>query len=170
MVATTVNNISIPPIYYEEEEKIDIRSISEIFPEYTSCNIGDFKNSLIDVIFNIYSRDNKNTVQYGTNFSFFSGIAMPKYYKSISEVKISDYLYKFEFNFIYSITKEEECIIAENEFFNIFGYGQTIEEAENELFEYINVLWEAYVEENDENLDQSAIVLKKKILKSIRKL
>lgn len=170
MVDTTINHTSTPPIYYEKEEKVEIRSINELYPEYTNCSVRDFKNNLRDVIYRFYNDIQKNIIQYSTDINVFSGVAMPKYYKNKNEIKILDHLYKFEYNFIYSITKEDDCIIAENEYFNIFGYGDTIEEAENELFEYINYLWESYVEDSDENLDQSAIELKEKLISNIRKI
>ena len=131
------------------------------------CRVHDIR----DVIYySLYNDMQKNIVQYSTNINVFSGVAMSKYYKNKNEIKILDHLYKFESNFIYSITKEDDCIIAENEYFNIFGYGDTIEKAENELFEYINDLWESYVEDSDENLDKSAIELKEKLISNIRKI
>lgn len=169
MIATTVNPVNTPLIYYEEN-KSEIRSINEVFPEYTSYSVNDYKDNVKDVLYNLYSNVFKNIRPYSTDINILSGIAMSKYYKRISEVKVQDHLYKFESNFIYSITKEEECIVAENEFFNIFGYGDTIEEAEKELYSYINDLWECYVEDNDENLDESAIILKEKLLTNIRKV
>ena len=170
MVATTINHASTPPIYYEKEEKAEIRSINELFPEYTSCSVSDFKNDIKNIIYGLYNDIQKNIVQYSTDINIFSGVAMSKYYKNKNEIKVLDHLYKFEYNFIYSITKEEDCIVAENEYFNIFGYGDTVEEAENDLFEYINNLWESYVDEDDENLDESAIALKEKLLSNIRKI
>ena len=170
MIATTITQSNTPPIYYEEQQKAEIRSINEIFPEYTSYGVSEYKNNIKDIIYSLYSNISKKTMPYSTNINMLSGVVMSKYYKRKNEIHVLDHLYKFDFNFIYSITREDNCIIAENEFFNIFGYGDSVEEAEQELYEYINDLWECYVEENDENLDDSAIELKHKLMNNIRKV
>ncbi len=170
MVATTINQANIPPIIYEDETKAEIRSIDKVFPEYTIGSVSEYKNNIKDILYSLYSNIKKSTILYSTDINILSGVAMSRYYKTKNEIEILGHLYKFESNFIYSITKEDEGIIAENEYFNIFGYGDTAEEAEQELYEYINDLWECYVEEDDENLDESAISLKEKLLKNIRKI
>ena len=43
-------------------------------------------------------------------------------------------------------------------------------EAENQLYESVDDLWNVYVEESDENLDDGAINLKKEIVNKIRKI
>ena len=60
MVDTTINHTSTPPIYYEKEEKVEIRSINELYPEYTNCSVRDFKNNLRDVIYRFYNDIQKN--------------------------------------------------------------------------------------------------------------
>ena len=173
MVATTINQDTIPPIFYEDEIKAEIRSIKDVFPEYTMDSVSGYKSNIKDILYSYYSNYSnfyKSIMLNNTNINMLSGVIMSKYYKAKSEIEILEHLYKFKSNFIYSITKEEEGFIAENEYFNIFGYGDTAEEAEKELYEYINDLWECYVEENDENLDESAIKLKENLLENIRKI
>lgn len=172
MIATTINQTNIPPMYYEDEPNAEIRSINEVFPEYTIDSVSEYKNNIKDILFSLYTNFYRSATLYDTNLNInvLSGVNMSKYYKVKSEIRILDHLYVFKSNFIYSITKEDEGFIAENEYFNIFGYGETAEEAEKELYEYINDLWECYAEEDDENLDESAIILKGKLLESIRKI
>ena len=173
MVATTINQDTIPPIFYEDGIKAEIRSINDVFPEYTMDSVSGYKSNIKDILYSYYSNYSnfyKSIMLNNTNINMLSGVIMSKYYKAKSEIEILEHLYKFKSNFIYSITKEEEGFIAENEYFNIFGYGDTAEEAEKELYEYINDLWECYVEEDDENLDESAIKLKENLLENIRKI
>ena len=171
MILTNLSQYNTSLFYYDEVKNAEIRSIDEVFPEYTSCSTSNkFNDNVKDIIYELINNVSIDKLPYSTNTDWVSGVAMQKYYKGIREVKLPDHLYKFDTVFIYSIKKEDECIIAENEFFNIFGYGNTVEDAEKELFEYINDLWECYVEENDENLDESAILLKQKLLNSIRKV
>lgn len=170
MIATTINQANIPPIFYEDEIKAEIRSIKDVFPEYTMDSVSKYKNNIRDILYSYYNNFCKSTMPNDTNISILSGVTMSKYYKVKSEIKVLEHLFKFKSSFIYSITKEKEGFIAENEYFNIFGYGDTAEEAEKELYEYIDDLWECYVEEDDENLDESAIKLKEKLLENIRKI
>ena len=133
-------------------------------------SVSKYKNNIRDILYSYYNNFCKSTMPNDTNISILSGVTMSKYYKVKSEIKVLEHLFKFKSSFIYSITKEKEGFIAENEYFNIFGYGDTAEEAEKELYEYIDDLWECYVEEDDENLDESAIKLKEKLLENIRKI
>lgn len=170
MFATTINQNTMPPIFYEEEQKAEIRSINEVFPEYTMYSVSYYKNTFKDMLYNLYNYNQKDEIDNCTDTNILSGVDMSKYYKKITEIEILGHLYEFESNFIYSITEEDGSIIAENEYFNVFGYGDTIDEAEKELYEYINYLWEFYAEEDDENLDDSAIALKHKLIENIRKI
>ena len=113
---------------------------------------------------------NGTFIQKGTDTNILLGDFMSKYYINKNEIKIFNHLYKFTSDFMYSIVRNEDGFIAENEYFNIFGYGDTVEEAEKELYEYVNDLWECYAEEDDKNLDESAIKLKEKLLENIRKI
>lgn len=75
-----------------------------------------------------------------------------------------------KFKLIYTIKKLKNGFVAENKDFNIFGYGNTIEKAEKELFKYVNDIYECYAKEDDKNLDENAIKLKVKLLKHIIKI
>ena len=101
---------------------------------------------------------------------------MNKYYEfrntlsALQKIEISDSVYEFKCDFIYTIKLEDNVYIAENDLFNIFGYGETMAEAEKQLYKSIDDLWVIYVEENDENLDKGALELKKEIMNKIRRI
>ena len=165
MLATTQSQINIPPIIFCDDQKSEIRSINDIIPEYNNYCI----SNCTDLLYNLYNKKVKSR-NSETNTNILYGIDMTKFYKTKNIIKISNHLYKFIDPFIYSIQKKEGEVITRNEYFNIFGYGETLEEAEEDLFEYVNELWESYVEEDDENLDDSAIKLKNNLLRTIRKI
>ena len=172
MVSTTTNQEKVSPIFYQYEGKAEIRSIEDVYPEYTNYNNSAYLNSLLNILYNniIIIIINDSTIQKGTDTNILLGDFMSKYYINKNEIKIFNHLYKFTSDFMYSIIRDEDGFIAENEYFNIFGYGDTVEEAEKELYEYVNDLWECYAEEDDKNLDESAIKLKEKLLGNIRKI
>ena len=92
------------------------------------------------------------------------------YYYSKRQIEVNNNKYLFENEFIYLIKFEDDMYIAENSLFNIFGYGNTITEAENDLYENIDDLWDVYVEADDNNLDDGALLLKKNLMENIRKI
>lgn len=166
MLLDTMTKIETPPVFYEDEQKAEIRSINKLIPEYNTQYVNCYTSLL-----QLYNKKNKNIKLYSINIDEFNlGVSMSKYYKNKNIIKILKHLYKCEKPFIYSIKKCENGVIAENEYLNIYGYGENAAEAEQELFKYVNDLWENYVEEDDKNLDKSAIVLKEKIKDSMRKI
>lgn len=170
MVSTTTNQEKISPIFYQDEREAEIRSIKDVYPEYTSYSGSAYLNNPLGILYNNYSNFNNSTIQEGIDTNILLGAFMSKYYINKKEIKIFNHLYKFTSDFMYSIIRDEDGFIAENEYFNIFGYGDTVEEAEKGLYEYVNDLWECYAEEDDKNLDESAIKLKEKLLENIRKI
>ncbi len=147
----------------------DNKSIEYPFIENTT-NTTNLDNSKITIdILNILGK--KYTYDIGSMNTNSIGEDMQKiYYYTKERIEFIEKIYEFNSKFIYSIKKEDDVYVAENEFFGIFGYGDTIAEAEKELYQSVDDLWAVYVEEKDENLDEGALVLKKKIIDNIRKI
>lgn len=167
MISTATIQSSPPPrVLWDYNEKAEIRSIETMFPEYNN-NVSNIKDHILRIIlenreiFNLKNSSIDNTI---------GDVMDTSYYITKNQIDILGHLYEFESGFIYSVREEDNMYIVENEFFNIFGYGETKEEAENELYIYINDLWEGYAEETEENLDNSGLILKNKLLNNIRKI
>lgn len=171
MVAETATIQSdIPIIALDYNQKAEIRSIEEVFPEYTNSASKVINSSIINLLNNWFSNKKEKDIKTAS-ISDFSGEMMFKpYYVKKQQVNINSNSYEFVSEFIYIIKLEDDMYIAENEFFEIFGYGETVEQAEQELFLCIEDLWNVYVEELDDNLDESALILKDKLLKNVRKM
>lgn len=164
--ATIQNNI--PVIALDYIKKAEIRSIEEVFPEYN--NSARLDSNLINLI-DSWLLNKKQLYINTASTSDFPGETMFKpYYIKKQQIDINSNSYEFVSEFIYLIKLEDGMYIAENEFFEIFGYGETVEQAEEELFLCIDDLWNVYVEELDQNLDKSALLLKNKLLENVRKM
>ena len=167
--STTTTQTKIPAIIMDYNEKCEVRSIEDIFPEYTNSKAVKYNDIIIDVINKwITNLDRMETRTTSLNDKLGEFMNLP-YFVTKKNISTNGNIYEFLTDFIYVVKCENNMYIAENEFFNIFGYGETIEEAENELFSCIEDLWNVYVEEENENLDGNAIILKDKIINSIRK-
>ncbi|MFR3156033.1 MAG: hypothetical protein ACLTON_03665 [Christensenellales bacterium] len=126
-------------------------------------------NIIIDILNKILQNKDEYKTSSMNNNSI--GENMKKtYYYTKQRIEILDSIYEFKCDFIYTIKLDGNVYIAENDLFNIFGYGETMAEAENQLYESVDDLWNVYVEESDENLDDGAINLKKEIVNKIRKI
>jgi hypothetical protein len=90
--------------------------------------------------------------------------------KEKMKIKTNNSVYQFTTKLVYTIIKEEGTYVAKNDFFDIIGYGNSINEAEEDLFSSIDNIWNIYAIEKDENLDTNAKEYKRKILKYIEKL
>ncbi len=62
------------------------------------------------------------------------------------------------------ITSDEDGFYYTNQLYNIFVYGKTQTDAENNLFEELKFQYDSYVTENDNNLDSNAKKLKYNLL------
>ena len=92
-----------------------------------------------------------------------------KYWKEIEKLQCENHVYEFKKNFIYVIYLCNGIFVAENEYFDIYGYGDTIQEAEQDMARTLENLWNIYVLEEDTNLDDGAKELKQKLQENIIK-
>ena len=165
MPPQTYESIVLDSSYYDNNMSIESLFIGNIT---NTTKINDSK-----VIIDILNKMLQKKEEYKTSSMNNNAIGenMKKtYYYTKHKIEIFDSVYEFKYDFIYTIKFEEDVYIAESNLFNMFGYGDTIAEAENQLYELIDNLWIVYVEENDENLDSGALELKKEIIDNIRKI
>lgn len=165
MPPQTYESIVLDLDYYNKNMSIE-NSFIENTTNTTKLNDSNF---IIDILNKILQK--KEEYKTGSMNNNSIGENMKKtYYYTKQKIEISDSVYEFKCDFIYTIKLEDNVYIAENDLFNIFGYGETMAEAEKQLYESVDDLWDVYVEENDENLDEGALELKKKIMSKIRKI
>lgn len=166
MLDTTIS-LQRPVDYYfnitEREDNI-LKNYSIEFPKNSYTTIGVEYNNLQLILESI----NRTSNIKNTNTTCIGEVMQQrKYCKEINEIKYENHIYKFNTNFIYVIYLCDGIFVAENEYFNIFGYGDTIKEAENDMASTLEDLWNIYVLENDYNLDDGAKELKQKLQKNI---
>ena len=81
MVATTINQDTIPPIFYDDGIKAEIRSINDVFPEYTIDSVSGYKSNIKDILYSYYSNYSnfyKSIMLNNTNINMLSGVIMSK--------------------------------------------------------------------------------------------
>lgn len=165
MPPQTYESIVLDFGYYDNNMSIE----SSFIGNTTNTTKINDSNFIIDILNKILQKKEEYKTSSMNNNSI--GENMKKtYYYTKQKIEIFDSVYEFKCDFIYTIKYEDNVYIAENNLFNIFGYGETIAEAENQLYESIDDLWAVYVEENDENLNDGALELKKQIMDNIRKI
>lgn len=164
-------------IIWDSEFDEDNMSIEKVFIENTTEVQSKLLRNKLNILIEFfrekyeYKWSNMNNMSIDEDVNNMSiNDDMNKAYYTKKRIEINDNIYEFETFFMYLIRYEDNMFIAENEYFEILGYGNTISEAEKELYENIEDLWTIYAMESDENLDNGAIELKNKLLKSIRKM
>lgn len=88
-------------------------------------------------------------------------------FKSFFELrneKIGKYI-KLNEGIKFKIEIDENGFYYSNDEYNIYAYGMTQEEAENDIFDEFIIQYEAYALEKDENLDDNSKILKNKLLR-----
>lgn len=68
------------------------------------------------------------------------------------------------------IEKQDDQLFSEDEGLGIFAYGESREDVIREFSDEFATLWESIAQEEDDKLTQDAILLKKKLLESVRKV
>lgn len=173
LITQTVTD-SIPFFYLDFDccEENQNNSISPIHSEYTT--IGTIVNQKCDVIIDLIRNFLINKFLTGKNSINNEGDteSMEKNYYTKKQIEYKNTVFEFKNDFMYYIYKDnsDDIYIAMNDFFDIVGYGDSLGEAEEDLYNTIYELWEIYVDEKDENLDNNAIILKKKLMDNIRKI
>lgn len=89
-----------------------------------------------------------------------------EYVKSFTELYdvAHDKIIKLSKKIDFIITLDEDGFYYTNQLYNIFIYGKTQMDAENNLFEELKFQYDSYATENDNNLDSNARKLKYNLL------
>lgn len=166
MLDTTIS-LQRPVDYYlditERENRI-LKNYSIELPEDTYTTIGEKCNDLQSIL----ERINRDSNIENANTTCIGDVMQQiKYCKEVNKIQYENHIYKFDVKFIYVIYLCDGIFVAENEYFNIFGYGDTMKEAENDMASTLEDLWNVYVLEDDNNLDDGAKELKQKLQKNI---
>lgn len=164
-ICIDTNNIQRPSQNYS----IILPSSSYTTSDTTNI-IDKYEETIMDLLYKILR--NKETYKHSSINTEYIGENMQKYYYTKRSVSYNNITFEFQIDFIYEIYKDlsENLFIAQNEFFNICGYGDTINEAEQDLYNTLYELWKIYAEESDDKLDKKAKEIKQKLLTNIRKL
>lgn len=165
MPPQTYESVVLDYSYYDSNMSIENSFIGNIT---NTTKIND-NNFIIDILNKLLQKKEEYETSSMNNNAIGENMKKTYYYNK-HRIEIFDNVYEFKCDLIYTVKYEDDVYIAENNLFNIFGYGETIAEAENQLYESINDLWDIYVEENDENLNDGALELKKQIMSNIRKI
>lgn len=136
----------------------------------TANNLKMYKDTVKDLLYKLLNDMLKNA--HSSINTQTLGESMDKTYYTKNKIFYNDTTFVFNIEFIYEVYKDvsENLYIAQNEFFDICGYGDTINEAEQDLYNTLYELWEIYAEENDDNLDSKAKQIKEKLITNVRKL
>lgn len=158
----------------EEQQDVQNSSIALSDFAYTKTNtaniINKYQTKLIDIICELLK--NGESYEHSSVNNKLLGEFMEKYYYTKRKIYYNNTTFEFNIDFFYEIYKDisEDLYIAQNEFFDIYGYGDTLFEAEQDLYNTLYELWEIYAEEDDNNLDNKAKAIKEKLITYIRKL
>lgn len=77
---------------------------------------------------------------------------------------ITNEMVKLKDKIVFQIEIDENGFYYSNAKYNIYAYGETQEEVENNLLEEFMIQYNSYALEKDENLDEKALVLKDNLL------
>lgn len=165
MVQNTISLQRPVEYYYDitQKEKSIINNFCIELPKNTYTTIGINNYDLQDTL----KRINQLFHNKNTNTTSIGEIVQQKYIKKLDKIQYNNHTYEFNFNFIYMIYLCDGIFVAENEYFNLIGYGDTIKEAEEDMYSTLEDLWNIYVLEDDKNLDNGAKQLKQKLQKNI---
>lgn len=155
----------------DNNEKRNNYSMNLSKTEYTKTDTANILKNDEERIIRLFYKILTNYQESSINARFL-GEDMEKIYYIKKKICYNNITFEFNIDFIYEIYKDisENLYIAQNEFFNICGYGDTAKEAEQDLYNTLYELWQVYAEENNDNLDDKAKKIKKKLITSVRKL
>ena len=155
----------------DNNEKRNNYSMNLSKTEYTKTDTANILKNDEERIIRLFYKILTNYQESSINARFL-GEYIEKIYYTKKKICYNNITFEFNIDFIYEIYKDisENLYIAQNEFFNICGYGDTAKEAEQDLYNTLYELWQVYAEENDDNLDNKAKKIKKKLITSVRKL
>lgn len=103
------------------------------------------------------------TINEGNNFMINRSV----YDISFSELKntkVGEYI-KLKGIIEFKIEIDQNGFYYSSEEYNIFAYGKTQQDVENDVFDEFMIQYNLYANENDRDLDKNARILKYKLLK-----
>jgi hypothetical protein len=166
MLVNNTVSLQRPVDYYLDITERDniLKNYSIEFPKssYTTRGVNSDLQSVLERLYNnVSNTDSTNTTCIGESMQQI------KYCKELKKIEYNNHIYEFNENFIYVIYLCDGIFVAENEYFNVYGYGDTVKDAEEDMACTLEDLWNIYVLEDDNNLDDGAKELKLKLQKNI---